>query len=135
MMACKAALFSDTATLELILEENTKPETDPKDLKALGRRITPFDEGTWIEHREDIVYVGNLCKFGQNEELRKLLLGTGRLILVEASPYDKIWGIGVREDKAMEKESWGLNLLGKALMRTREELAKEQRDSEVETKL
>jgi ribA/ribD-fused uncharacterized protein len=138
MMACKAALFSDTATLELILEETTKPDTNPRDIKALGGMVTPFEEDKWVEYREVIVYVGNLCKFGQNEELRKLLLETGDLIIVEASPFDRIWGIGFRENKAMERdnmERWGMNLLGKALMKVREELVKEQEGAEVEAKL
>ena len=127
-MACKAALFSDTTTLELILEENTKPDGDPKAIKALGGRVAPFDEGRWIEHREEIVYIGNLHKFGQNGELRKRLLETGDLVLVEASPCDRIWGIGFKEEKAAGKESlWGLNLLGQALMRVREDLGKQQR--------
>ena len=136
MMACKAALFSDTATLELILEENAKPNTDPKHIKALGRRVSPFDEKTWVEHREEIVYHGNLYKFGQDEGLKKTLLETGDLILVEASPYDRVWGIGFKEDRAMrEKERWGLNLLGKALMRVREEFAKNGQGLEVGVKL
>jgi len=136
MMACKAALFSDTTTLELILEENTKPNTNPKRIKALGRRISPFDEGTWFEHREEIVYLGNLYKFGQDDELKKTLLGTGELILVEASPRDRIWGIGFGEKRAMgEQERWGLNLLGQALMRVREEFARGGREPEVEVKL
>jgi len=130
-MACKAALFSDTTTLELILEENTKSNTNPKDIKALGRRISPFDEKTWVDSREEIVYLGNLYKFGQGEELKKALLGTGDLILVEASPRDRIWGIGFGEGRAMsEKERWGLNLLGKALVRVREEFAKQEREPE-----
>jgi len=136
MMACKAALFSDTTTLELILEENTKPDTNPKTIKALGRMISPFDEKTWVEHREEIVYFGNSYKFGQDAELKKTLLGTGNLILVEASPYDRIWGIGFKEDRAMqEKERWGLNLLGKALMRVREEFAKSEGEPGLEVKL
>ena len=136
MMACKAALFSDTATLELILEETTKPNTDPKHIKALGRRISPFDENTWVEHREEVVYLGNLYKFGQDEELKKTLLETGDLILVEASPSDRIWGIGFRENRAMkEQERWGLNLLGQALMRVREEFARSGREPEVEMEL
>lgn len=124
MMACKAALFSDTETLQLILDENDNADTNPRDIKALGRMVTPFDEDTWVEHREEIVYHGNLHKFGQDEELKKTLLETDDLILVEASPCDSIWGIGFKEDKAIEeKENWGLNLLGKALMRVREELS------------
>jgi ribA/ribD-fused uncharacterized protein len=125
MMACKAALFSDTSTLELILEETANPSTNPKHIKALGRMISPFDEETWVAHREEIVYFGNLCKFGQRGELRERLVETGNLILVEASPYDRIWGVGFKEDRVMrERGSWGLNLLGKALMRVREEFVK-----------
>jgi len=138
MMACKAALFSDAATLELILEENTKSNTNPKDIKALGRSISPFDEKTWVENREEVVYLGNLYKFEQDDELKKALLETGDLILVEASPRDRIWGIGFGEARAMsEKERWGLNLLGKALMRVREEFAgqEQEQDPEAETKL
>jgi len=105
-------------------------------MRALGRRITPFDEGRWVEHREEIVYRGNLYKFGQDEILKKTLLETGDLILVEASPSDKIWGIGFRESKAMgEQERWGLNLLGQGLMRVREELAEKKQDPNVDTKL
>jgi ribA/ribD-fused uncharacterized protein len=125
MMACKAALFSDTPTLELILEETANPSTNPRHIKALGRMISPFDEETWVAHREEIVYFGNLCKFGQRGELRERLVETGNLILVEASPYDRIWGVGFKEDRVMrERERWGLNLLGKALMRVREEFVK-----------
>lgn len=131
MMACKAALFSDTATLELILEENTNPDTNPGVIKALGRKVMPFDQDEWVAHREEIVYLGSMHKFEQNEELKKTLLETGELILVEASPLDRIWGIGFGEKRAMEvTERWGLNLLGKALMRSREELLKKQEDSD-----
>jgi len=136
MMACKAALFSDNETLELILEENARSDTDPKHIKALGRRVSPFDEKTWVEHREEIVYHGNLYKFGQNGGLKKTLVETGDLILVEASPYDRVWGIGFKENKAMrERERWGLNLLGKALMRVREEFRKQEQQSETGAKL
>lgn len=136
IMACKAALFSDTDTLELILEETTNPDTHPRDIKKLGRMVSPFDQDTWVEHREEIAYHGNKFKFGQNEELKEALLETGDLILVEASPLDRIWGIGYKEAKAMENmRDWGLNLLGIALMRVREEFSKERRDTETGTKL
>jgi len=82
------------------------------------------------------VYLGSLYKFEQDEELKKTLIDTGDLILVEASPYDRIWGIGFKENKAMsERERWGLNLLGEALMRVREEFKKQKQNPEAEAKL
>ena len=76
--------MGDEETRALILAEK-----DPKEQKRLGRRVSPWDEDKWLEAREDIVYRGNLAKFGQNEELRKALLDTGDSVLVEASPLDE----------------------------------------------
>ena len=70
-----------------------------------------------------VVERGNLLKFTQNEHLKKILLGTGERILVEASPTDRIWGIGFNsKDAPGNKDKWGENKLGKALMRVREQL-------------
>ncbi len=120
MMAGKSRLFGDAATLAEILRAPT-----PKDAKALGRKVSPFDGPTWDRECFDIVVQGNLAKFGQNEALRAFLLGTGDKVLVEASPYDRIWGIGMAETTpgAQDPAQWrGRNLLGFALMQARDQL-------------
>jgi ribA/ribD-fused uncharacterized protein len=119
MMAHKAMLFGDDKNLTKILSTN-----DPSKHKALGRKITNFDPDIWNEHKFDIVTQGNRLKFGQNPELLKRLLDTGQKIICEASPYDKIWGIGLRAEQAVKipNSKWpGSNLLGKALMLVRSE--------------
>ena len=120
MMAEKARLFDDEETLARILEDG-----HPKSQKRLGRSIQGFDNTTWEEHRSAIVEAGSYLKYTQNAELKEALLATGDLELVEASPYDKIWGIGLAPDdpRARSKSNWiGLNLLGQALMVTRTRL-------------
>jgi ribA/ribD-fused uncharacterized protein len=117
MMAGKARLFADDETLAQILAAD-----DPGRVKALGRRVRNFDEATWTAARFDIVTVGSVEKFGQDERLRRYLLATRDEILVEASPLDLVWGIGLAADHedATRPERWpGLNLLGFALMRGR----------------
>lgn len=94
-------------------------------IKAAGRRVSGYNETTWLRNRERIVEEGNIAKFSQNEDLKTKLLNTGDTILVEASKYDKIWGIGLTEDdpRAWNENTWnGLNLLGKALTKVREKL-------------
>ena len=88
MMAQKAWLFKDIEIFSKILDA-----TDPKEIKSLGREVKNFDPKKWNEHKFEIVVKGNLGKFGANKELKNFLLSTGDKILVEASPYDKIWGI------------------------------------------
>jgi ribA/ribD-fused uncharacterized protein len=120
MMARKAELFGDQATRTLILEA-----PDPKRAKALGRRVASFDEQRWNAHRFAIVVDANRYKFSQSSELRRFLLDTGDAVLVEASPVDAVWGIGLAEDaaEAADPSRWpGLNLLGFALMQVRAEL-------------
>ena len=120
MMAEKARLFGDEATLAKILEA-----PHPGAAKKLGRQVRNFDEATWRQARYDIVVRGNIAKFSQNEPLRSFLLNTGQRVLVEASPVDRIWGIGLAADdpRAMHPEQWqGLNLLGFALMDARDAL-------------
>lgn len=122
MMAEKARLFEDTATLAQIMKS-----TNPKHIKALGRKVQGFDDATWLRNRCSIVLNGNYAKFLQNPELRSYLLGTESRVLVEASPLDKVWGIGMAaSDEGVENPlNWkGLNLLGFALMEVREELAR-----------
>jgi ribA/ribD-fused uncharacterized protein len=122
VMYRKAKLFNADAIAEQILKAQT-----PKMCKDLGRsRQIPFDEKVWYEHREVIYKEVLLDKFS-NTSLKSQLLATGNKIIAEASPYDKIWGIGLADDHPfVENESkWrGLNLLGKVLMEVREELSK-----------
>lgn len=123
MMAEKARLFGDAKLRRAILATQ-----DPQKQKKLGRRVRGFDATYWEEHREEIVYHGNLHKFRQNPELREALEGTGPQVLAEASPSDRIWGIGLSsaDPRATNTKEWkGLNLLGLALMRVRETLRRE----------
>ncbi|MGK5557241.1 NADAR family protein [Actinomadura kijaniata] len=121
MMAEKARLFGDEDALTEIL---AKP--DPARAKAFGRKIRGFDERTWEKHRYDIVVRGNVAKFSAHDDLREYLVATEGRVLVEASPVDRVWGIGLAEDdpRAQRPSQWrGLNLLGFALMDARAELA------------
>ena len=120
MMAEKARLFGD-----LLIREQIFQSKHPKQAKELGRKVSGFKQDIWINERYDIVKRGNLAKFSQNAELKEFLLKTGNRVLVEASPVDKIWGIGLSaDDKDIENpHKWqGLNLLGFALMEVRDEL-------------
>jgi ribA/ribD-fused uncharacterized protein len=117
MMAEKARLFGDEATRHTILAAK-----HPKQAKALGRQVAGFDEEGWNAKRFEIVVRANRAKFEQNPALREFLLGTGKRVLVEASPVDRIWGIGLAGDDpaAEDPQQWrGLNLLGFALMEVR----------------
>ena len=120
MMAGKARLFGDGEIAGQILAA-----AEPGAVKALGRKIRGFDEATWVAHRSGIVEAANLAKFSQNPALRDFLLATGEKVLVEASPVDAIWGIGLAADdaRAQDPAQWpGLNLLGFALMQVRARL-------------
>ncbi|MFE5475130.1 NADAR family protein [Nocardia sp. NPDC056541] len=122
MMWRKAMLFEDAATAAKILEVG-----HPSQAKKLGRQIRDFDEDIWERTRFDIVVAGSVAKFGQDDALREYLVGTGARVLVEASPMDRIWGIGMAADDsgALDPVRWkGLNLLGFALMRARDELVR-----------
>jgi ribA/ribD-fused uncharacterized protein len=120
MMAGKASLFGDAETAARI-----RQAPHPGAAKALGRQVRGFDEQRWAEQRFGLVVTGNLAKFRQNADLRDFLLGTGSRVIVEASPRDRIWGIGLAasDERAMSPEHWpGLNLLGFALMEVRHRL-------------
>jgi ribA/ribD-fused uncharacterized protein len=120
MMAEKARLFRDEEIRERILKS-----TDPKEMKALGQKVKNFKQDLWDKAKYPIVLKGNYSKFTQNDDMREFLLSTGNKILVEASPLDKIWGIGLGEDKEQSQNpnAWrGQNLLGFALMEVRDEL-------------
>lgn len=120
MMSEKALLFGDDVTRKQILE--TK---DPKTMKLLGRKVANFDAKTWESKCMDIVIQGNLYKFSQNPKLLKALMETGDKVLVEASPYDRIWGIGlnISHPNITDQSYWkGTNLLGECLMKVRSQL-------------
>jgi ribA/ribD-fused uncharacterized protein len=120
MMAAKARLSGDTGTVGKILAA-----PHPGAAKELGRQVRGFDEQHWAEHRFDVVVAGNMAKFSQHPQLRDYLIGTGSRVLVEASPQDRVWGIGLAagDERAGSPEHWpGLNLLGFALMEVRHQL-------------
>jgi hypothetical protein len=120
MMAEKARLFGDQSSLKKIMASRS-----PKDQKQFGRNVAGFVEQKWTSVCRDVVYRGNLAKFFQNEDLRQILLSTGTTTIVEASPHDKIWGIGLdrHDPDAMRPSKWkGKNWLGEAIMRVRAEL-------------
>ena len=120
MMAQKAKLFGDDEAFQRILQAE-----QPGAAKEIGRAIKNFDEQRWIEKRYDIVKTGNIHKFGQHKDLKDYLLTTGDRILVEASPRDAVWGIGLTQDAhgIENPHTWkGLNLLGFALMEARDHL-------------
>jgi ribA/ribD-fused uncharacterized protein len=118
MMYNKAKYFKDDINANKIIKESA-----PIKIKMLGRQVKGFNEDEWKKVREDIVYKGNYLKFSQNPDLKLLLLATKDKILVEAAPNDAIWGIGFNSENALNnKNKWGLNLLGKALMKVRNDL-------------
>ena len=125
MMAKKALLFDDQDMFTKIINSN-----HPKDAKRLGRMVSNFNSNIWDNNKYEIVLNGNLLKFRQNEEYKYYLTNTIPYNLVEASPYDKIWGIGLPPPKDKYDyyfiDEWkGENLLGFALMEVRDILIKE----------
>lgn len=120
MMAAKARFFGDMEALAKIMSA-----VDPREQKAYGRQIKNFDKAKWDEASPDLVFKGCLAKFEQNEDLKRIILSTIGTTLVEASPEDRIWGIGLRKDdpRAQRRETWlGENRLGNTLMRVRDVL-------------
>lgn len=120
MMAEKARVFGDEEAVARVLAA-----TSPADAKAIGREVRAYDDATWSRVRSEAVVRGNLGKFGENDDLRAFLLGTGSRVIVEASPDDRIWGIGIgaTDPDARAPARWrGQNLLGFALMEVRDRL-------------
>lgn len=120
MIAEKARLFGDAEALAGVLNASS-----PEAAKAFGRKVFGFSEHTWSAHRFEVVVRGNLAKFSQNAALADFILGTDENVLVEASPVDPVWGIGLAADdhRAKDPNTWnGLNLLGFALMSVRAQL-------------
>ena len=130
MMAVKARVFGDRDTEAAVLKAKS-----PREQKALGRQVAGFDADQWNAVSRGIVYRANVAKFQQNADLAQLLLATGDRTIVEASPLDRIWGIGLAQDdpRASDPTQWqGTNWLGVALMQARDELRRRSGDSSVE---
>jgi len=122
MMYKKAEFFGDIETAQKIMETS-----NPKTQKALGRQVDGFDKDRWDDVARGFVYMGNHYKFTQNKELLRKLMETEYTTLVEASPVDTIWGIGLSEDdpRSWHRETWrGSNWLGEILTKLREDLSK-----------
>lgn len=114
----KAVLFNDNEIAAKILKTSC-----PKESKSLGRKVKNFNNTQWDDVKENIMFDVNYEKFTQNNRLCEELLSTDNKILVEASPYDKIWGIGLHweDDRCLDETNWlGENLLGKVLIKVRE---------------
>lgn len=120
MMHKKAELMGDVDRAAIIMALD-----DPNEIKKQGRHVKNFNQDIWESNCQEIVENGNMAKFSQNEKLKEKLISTYPKTLVEASPYDKIWGIGLLEDdpRAWNKQTWlGKNQLGEILTRVRERL-------------
>lgn len=118
MMAEKARHFGDERALRQIMAT-----WSPAEQKAIGRTVRGFDSAEWAKVSYQVVLRGTVAKYGQNSELLELLLATGDDCFVEASPYDRIWGIGMGEDdpRCLDPSQWqGQNLLGRAINEARE---------------
>jgi ribA/ribD-fused uncharacterized protein len=118
MMYKKAMLFKDVDVAEMIMDQG-----HPRKQKFLGRQVRGYDDQIWMAECENIMVPGLVSKFQQDSYSRNTLLETGDKIIVEASKYDKIWGIGMEEtdQRAPFPERWaGKNLLGKVLMKARD---------------
>ena len=114
----KAMLFKDTDVAEMIMDQ-----TSPRKQKFLGRQVRGFDQAVWMANCQEIMVPALVSKFLQDTYSLNCMLDTGDSIIVEASPYDKIWGIGMTKDdpRATDPTQWdGLNLLGEHLMKARE---------------
>lgn len=119
----KAMLFNDIETADKIMKAKT-----PKEAKRLGREVKNFNNFTWNNNKEVIYFDVIKAKFTdeRNKDIKQKLIDTGDSILVECSPYDRIWGIGYSKESpefiAKQFDKWGQNLLGKVLMRVRDRI-------------
>ena len=123
MMYSKSLLFNDLETSYKIMDSR-----NPHEHQKLGRVVKNFDLNVWNENARKIVYTGNYARFTQNEDDKELLLSTGDKTCVEASPVDKIWGIGLAatDPRALNRATWrGRNWLGEVLTQVREDIKKE----------
>lgn len=120
MMAQKAILFNDPAALQIIMGTN-----NPKIQKAAGRTVNGFVKERWEENAKLYVYRANFAKFTQNIDAWNWLETTKGTTLVEASPWDTIWGIGLAADdhRALDRHTWmGTNWLGEIITQVREDI-------------
>jgi len=117
MMSEKARLFGDNDSESKIMESR-----NPREQKALGRKVKNFDADKWNEVSRIVVFKANFAKFSQNDDCFEELMDTGEKTIVEASPYDKIWGIGLAASdvRALDRSTWnGTNWLGVAIVEVR----------------
>ncbi|XP_022087852.1 uncharacterized protein LOC110977748 [Acanthaster planci] len=131
MMHQKAVLFGDDEIAQEILQE-----INPQSMKKLGRKVKGFDDEVWKDNRLSIVKKGSYAKFSQNPDLKRELLLTQGTVLVEASPRDTVWGIGLgaNNPKAKSKRTWrGRNLLGYTLTQVRDQLIREKSSKDEKT--
>ncbi len=120
MMAEKARLFGDDDVLQKIMASN-----NPAVHKKLGRQVKNYDDAKWCAVSRYVVFIANMAKFLQHKDLRDKLLATGNKIIVEASPYDALWGValGPWDDNILDEKNWkGKNWLGKELRAVREQI-------------
>jgi ribA/ribD-fused uncharacterized protein len=129
MMYRKALLFNDLDTAKKILQEY-----HPREHQRLGRLVKNYDQAIWDANKYQIVYEGNYNKFKQNKEDLKWLLDTGDTLLVESSPVDCVWGVGLdmKDPLIQDEKNWrGQNLLGKVLTEVRDTLRKELQNDKI----
>jgi len=120
MMAEKARLFKDEESLKIIMSSDS-----PATQKRQGRKVKNYDDNKWKEICREVVFKANYAKFTQHEDLKEKLLKTDDKIIVEASPYDALWGValGPWDDKILDPKNWkGENWLGEAIMKVREKI-------------
>lgn len=126
-MYLKAQVFNDPIMMDKLLTDQPNPSI----YKNFGKKVRGFNEQTWKKHRTEAMYKATYAKFNQNKDLKKHLLNTNQDVLVETSPYDRIWGIGLAkfdrngrpDNRWLNPENWeGLNLLGFTLMTVRDDL-------------
>lgn len=124
MMVGKAQLFGDSVIANQIMKSHI-----PRIHKQLGRKVQNFDDNVWMQYAQDIVILASYLKFSQNLRFKTSLIDSGDAILIEGSPLDKIWGVGLRYDnpKIGDPVNWkGANLLGECLMKVRDIIQKQK---------
>jgi ribA/ribD-fused uncharacterized protein len=121
----KSAWQTDVVTAHAILKTKSAHFAKQCGRKAGKANGLAWDESAWIAIRSSLMMIALRLKFQSSSTLMTHLLDTAELELVEASPWDKIWGVGLaaRDPRILDKATWkGENLLGKCLMRVRAEI-------------